>query len=409
MANVKIRLLGNFEITSDGSLALASLQQARKTNLFIQYLILNKGRPVSHEELLAVLWSGRESGNPATALRTLLHRYRNLIAQSGIQELEHSVLTTRGYYQWNMALDCEVDIYEMDRLCREAGDERLARQTRIARCARVLELYAGPLLGGGSDESWIVLKSVYYHDKFIECVLMLIDLLKQDEAHDAVIQMCRRAQEVEPFDERLHLELVLALSKTGRKHEALSRYYYFLNDLSHPEPGARVSEELRAVYRTIMEADSRSDSDIDAIRAKLEEQDAGSGALLCDYAIFAEIYRIQERMLARSGNAIFLGLFSIGSANGEPAGPLVQEGAMQSLLGVLRGSLRRGDTISRYSASQYVVLLPAVTYDSGKMVMERIRQAFYQAHAKSSLLLGYKIRPLNAGVLIDRQRADAQG
>ncbi len=409
MAKVKIRLLGNFEITSDGSLVLEQLQQARKTNLFIQYLILNRGRPVSHEELLTALWSDRESGNPSTALRTLLHRYRSLIAQSGIQELECSVLTTRGYYQWNMALNCEVDIYEVDRLCREAADERLSRQKRIERCARVLDLYSGPLLGGGSDESWIVLKSVYYHDKFIECMLILIELLKQADAYGAVIQVCRRAQEVEPFDGRLHLELILALSKTGRKHEALSRYYYFLNDLSGQEQGAQAPEELRAVYHRLMQADSKADADIDAIRALLEEKSNESGALICEYAIFPEIYRIQKRILARNGSTIFLGLCIIGNANGEPVDSLVQESAMQTLLKVLHGNLRRGDTISRYSASQYALLLSAVTYDSGKAVMERVRQAFYQAHTKSSLMFGYKIRPLNTGAPADNQRVHARG
>ena len=63
--------------------------------------------------------------------------------------------------------------------------------------------------------------------------------------------------------------------------------------------------------------------------------------------------------------------------------------------GVPRKNLRRGDTISRYSAMQYVVLLPAVTYETGKMVMERIKSTFYASQVKSSVSLTYKIRSLS--------------
>lgn len=116
MKEIKIKLFGNFEITADGNVVLEQLKQARKTNLFIQYLILKKGAPVSHEELLDMLWSDRESSNPATALRTLLHRYRNLIEESGIEELKDSIVTTRGFYRWNAGLPCSVDVYEMEQV-----------------------------------------------------------------------------------------------------------------------------------------------------------------------------------------------------------------------------------------------------------------------------------------------------
>ena len=67
---------------------------------------------------------------------------------------------------------------------------------------------------------------------------------------------------------------------------------------------------------------------------------------------------------------------------------------MKQLLDTARFNLRRGDTISRYSAMQYVVLLPSVTYETGKMVMERIKKAFYKEYIKSSVMLTYKLRPL---------------
>lgn len=80
---VQINLFGGLEVLADGKPVLEQLRQSRKTDLFLEYLILRRGRPVPHEELLGALWSDRESRNPATALRTLLHRYRRIVQTEG--------------------------------------------------------------------------------------------------------------------------------------------------------------------------------------------------------------------------------------------------------------------------------------------------------------------------------------
>ena len=59
--------------------------------------------------------------------------------------------------------------------------------------------------------------------------------------------------------------------------------------------------------------------------------------------------------------------------------PLKLDDIMKQLLEVLRGSLRKGDIITHYTASQYALLLPLKSYDNGKLVMERVKSAFYPA------------------------------
>ena len=240
-ARIKIKMFGNFEIVVNGNVVLGQLRQAKKTCLFLEYLILKKDRPVTHEELLDMLWSEKDSANPATALRTLLHRYRSLVEQSGIEELRDSILTTRGSYQWNPNLDCEVDVFEFERLCFEAQQPDVSNRERIEKYLQVINLYTGPLLSNSADEIWVVPKSVYYHDMYLESIFALIDLLKQEEEHNIIVQVCRKAMDVDLFDERLHLELMMALVKTGKKREALSQYY-FATDLHYKQLGVQPSD-----------------------------------------------------------------------------------------------------------------------------------------------------------------------
>ena len=390
---VQIKLFGNFEIWMDGNAALTQLKQAKKTSQFLQYLILKRDRPVPHEELLDMLWSENESSNPATALRTLLHRYRSLVEESGITALENSVLTSRGSYQWNPNLKCEVDVYEFERICQEARNQNLKTDDRMERYNRIVQLYRGPLLSNSAEQTWVVNKSVYYHDLYLESIFAMIDLLKTQDRYDEIAEVCRKAMDVDMFDERLHLELMMALVKTGKKREALSQYY-FTSELHDKQPGSQPSDELRSAYRMIVEADQEMETDIEKVRLSLDREDDSAGAFVCDYEIFDEIYQLQRRIIERVNGTMFLALITVTSMGNDSPNSLVLDQVMKKLLTAAQPNLRRGDTISRYSATQYVVLLPSVNYETGRTVMERVRDEFYRQSGKATWMINYKLRPL---------------
>ncbi len=391
---VNISMLGKFEITVGGEVVLYQLKQSRKTRLFLEYLILKNGREATQSELLDVLWAENESANPSTALRTLLHRYRSLVEQSGIDELKDSIITNRRAYQWNPDLECVVDVFELERLCNEARRGTLSDRERIERYMQVVDLYAGPLLPSSSDEMWVVPKSVYYHDMYLSAVFALIDLLKADEGYDQIVRVSRRALEIDIYDERLNLELMMALVKTGKNREALSQYQ-FTSDLHYKQLGIQPPEEIRALYKTIIKNDQEMEADIDDIQVGIENEDETKGAFVCEYEIFKDIYQLQRRMIERYNSTMFIALLTISNTYDVPFDPLVLDSIMKKLLDITRLSLRRGDTISRYSSMQYVILLPSINYETGKMVMERVKRVFYNSYVKSSVMLTYKLKPLN--------------
>ncbi len=393
-ARVKIKLFGSFSVLADGNLVLEQLQQAKKTCLFLEYLILKRDAPVSHEELLSALWSERDSRNPATALRTLLHRYRTLVEESGLTELTNSILTVRGGYRWNPDLPIEIDVYEFERLCRAASDATTPAETRISFYEDALEIYAGPLLRRTANESWIVAKSVYYHDLFLESTFALIRLLQEQEQYDRIITVCRRAMDVDLFDERLHLAYTIALTKTGKKSEALSQYY-FVSKLHENDAESQPSENLRAICEQIALADTELENDIDRIQALLSNEQVHEGAFVCPYNIFPEIFRLQQRMISRYNATMFLVLLNVHCADGSVLQGLQLSMTMDALLETAQHSLRRGDTICRYSALQYVILLPSVNYETGRTVIERIKKSFYEKCQIPSIMPNYRLRALH--------------
>lgn len=376
---VQINLFGGLEVLADGKPVLEQLRQSRKTDLFLEYLILRRGRPVPHEELLAALWSDRESRNPATALRTLLHRYRRIVQAEGLVPLEHSVLTMRGYYQWNAEMEhCTVDVYAFEKLAQEARELPVGDEKRIPLYRRMIALYRGPLLLTAA-QSWIVPRSVYYHDLYTECVYGLIDLLKAREAFDEIVALCRQVAEVEQFDGRLQAELMLALARTDAGAQTAAA-----------GTEALPQETLRTVYDTVLRAEHSVQADFEALQLTLDQPD--SGAYACEFPVFQGIYQLQRKLSKHAATAVLLCLLTLTGPEGEQQGEAF-ETEMQRLYEVAAGTLRRGDILSRYGTAEIAALLPVGSYEAGRQAVERVCRAFYRGEVPG-YVVSYRLRPL---------------
>ncbi len=117
---ISIRLFDGFEIKKGDKPILENLSNTRKTKLFVAYLLVNRDRPITHQELFELLWSGEDYANPATALRTLLYRFRSMIDKEKADALSGAIISHRGTYQWNKNLDVSIDALDFAALA-EAG------------------------------------------------------------------------------------------------------------------------------------------------------------------------------------------------------------------------------------------------------------------------------------------------
>ena len=191
MADIEIRMLGKFEILMDGKPVLAALKQSRKATMLIQYLVLQKGERVTHKDLTDTLWNGERSTNPDMALRAIMHRFRNMIEAEGLKELETCIITSRGYYQWNPAMECRVDVFEMEALMEEAR-RQLNPAAAVARYERVLELYAGRLLPMFCNEPWVETRSLTLHVQYRIALFQVLEACKRKGENERIVKLCRR-------------------------------------------------------------------------------------------------------------------------------------------------------------------------------------------------------------------------
>ncbi len=389
---VKVYMFGGFRIMVGGKNILGVLRGSKKKLSLLHYLLLNHDKPLPTSDLMALLWMGEEGLNLESALKTLISRLRKDLLAQGLPD---AILTKPGAYMWNFALGT-VDIYEFEKLCKALAErKKLDKRTR-AQFEEALYLYTGDLLMGSDLDAYLASRSYYFHSLYLKTMYHYMELLGEAGKYDEVIRVCKMALEIDVFDSGLNLALMSALMKQGKSKEALAQYQN-TTSLHYTQLGLKPSNEILEFYQELIKKERSSQADIEEIRRELQEDSSRGGAFVCDYAVFKDIYQLQMRNLKRMDMPMFLALISISVFDKREMDSLVLEQAIKRLLRTLQKSLRKGDTIARYSPTQYAALLPSVaSYEIGRKVLERVKTAFYRDSENVDLVFNYKLAPLDA-------------
>ena len=158
--------------------------------------------------------------------------------------------------------------------------------------------------------------------------------------------------------------------------------------------GIRPSQETRSVYRNAVHAPEDRTMAMDEVLEHLQEPEAPPGALECDYDYFKMLCFAERRSMERSGNVTHVALLSITGTPEKPLSKRSRNRIMDQLGESLRSNLRRGDVISRCSASQYILLLPKANYENSCMVCRRCMAAFQRKHPHVTARIHYLVQPL---------------
>ncbi|MCL1913850.1 MAG: winged helix-turn-helix domain-containing protein [Eubacteriaceae bacterium] len=379
-----VTLFSSFSVRLGSYDIVDYLGSSKKKAELLAFLVLNKDKPIQAFDLYDVLWPNDENSNPESSLKTLMSRLRANLDEFG---LKTAIVTKKGFYSWNPKIPCNIDVFEFTALADELkGASNLTEQNE-QKFKRAIAIYTGDLLPSLALSSWVVSKSMLYHNLYLDILYSYASLLSSNDRLSETVHYCKMGLDIDPNDYRLSLELIGTLIKLGKTREALTQYKKSgagSNDLGMPP-----FEEMDSYYKKLIKIDTQASLDIDSILVDLFEEE--EGAYICDYAIFKVIYQINMRNMKRLGTSMFLALITIDC---QEADLMLVDKVMEILADTLRGSLRRGDTIARYSINQFALLLPTVNHQTGHRVLERIKKDFFQRCASSQISMNFKLRPV---------------
>jgi hypothetical protein len=194
--------------------------------------------------------------------------------------------------------------------------------------------------------------------------------------------------------------LIEALADNGRYREALA-HYESTTKMFYSQFGVTPSAEFMAIYKRVIKLTNDVETDLNVIKAGLREiRDSrdNHSAFFCEYEIFKEIYQLESRAQSRTGQNVFLALLTIAGPGGEPLNQKPLTTAMEKLMRSVQVSLRHGDVFTRFSISQYLIMLPCVNIENGEMIMERIVRHFKRENPRSSAHIRYNLQPIDVSM-----------
>ncbi|HIQ58006.1 MAG TPA: winged helix-turn-helix domain-containing protein [Candidatus Merdivicinus intestinavium] len=389
---VHIRMLGEFSIQWGDKRVSDADGRARKVWFLIEYLIANRQKSFSLEQLSEAVWSDSEdSDNPKNALKNLVYRARTLLkALSGEMEF---IVYSNNSYSWNQAIPCAVDAEEFERLCAKGEEPGLDAGRRMQAYRRAVELYQGEFLPKSACLGWVVTKSAYYASLYSRAVEQAVRMLGESGRHSEVVEVCEMAVVQSPYEENIHYALLKALIATGQRRKAIA-HYERLAEFFYESLGVTLSSEVRALYKEMTTGMEALEADMDSIEQDLRETDMPQHAFYCDYEIFRQMYRLQARSIARTGQSVHIALLTLRNLKGETPDANLIQSAMTQLRDVTLASLRKGDLVSVYSTNQLVLMLPMTTYENGQKVLRRILAAFAKKRRKYDCYVDTKLREI---------------
>lgn len=380
-----VKTLGRFEISDGTHILNDDVLRSDMLKKLVIYFITHREYPVSVQELSDALWREDEIENPQGALKNLMYRLRNLMKKHLGDK--NYFITRQGSYAWNNEIEVDLDVERFEECCKLAKAEKVIKN-RILLYEEAATYYLGRFFENSLDSHWIITLSAYYHSLYLDAVKQVAEYFMREEKYHETAILTSKALHMDIADEDLHYFYIMSLIKEHKYELAVKRYEEAVSVI-YDTLGIRNPAKLQLVQQELLGMKKGTEAEpLEDIYDDMEEEDS-TGVFFCGYPIFKEIYRLEVRKNARLGESHYLVLFTMQLNDGikienEQTKKFLAEKAMKDLEHTLRKVLRIGDVATRYSDSQFMVLLPTCTYESSKNVAERVIKA-YQLHNKKNM------------------------
>lgn len=380
----KIKMFGGFSIQCGNAVLEDSAGRMQQVWNLLEYLLMYRSRDISQSALIDLLWPDEQSDNPANALKNLAYRLRSMLTKAFPEEKRPFIIYNRGSYCWNRDLCCSLDIEEFEEYIRQAESHDLPQEMRTVLLRKACDAYTGQLLPKSLREQWVVSVRTYYHHLYIKAVGQASEWLMDAHDYAGVVELTEKGIALDPYEEHLHELLIRALALSG-KHNAALEHYYQVTNLFYDELGIKVSSRITDLYHEIAKSVNHVASDLSIIEENLHTASQHEGAFFCDYETFKSIYASQSCLIGRSGQSMYVVLLTVCDRSGAVPETDLLVSAMDALKNVTTRTLRKSDIVTRFSPTQYILLLSNLTYENCEMVLKRVLDKFRQKFRLSSI------------------------
>lgn len=222
---------------------------AGQVRTVLAVLLVHRGRPVSTDRLIDVLWPRRAPRDAASALQVKISQLRAALAAA---EPAARALVTSGSASYRLEVAAEaVDAGRFEESLARAGADARSRADALT---TALRLWRGPAFADVADEEFAAVEAARLEELRLTAVEARAEaLLELAEDGDLVAELAPLVAE-HPLRERLRAAHLRALYRSGRQSEALAGFTE-LRERLRTELGIDPGPEVVAVHRAILAQD----------------------------------------------------------------------------------------------------------------------------------------------------------
>ena len=387
---IRVWMLDKFSVAYGEQKIEDNAKRVSKVWLLLAYLLCNRERILTQNELLAQIWGDEADGASGGILKTTMWRVRQLLETLDPQFGKDMILYNSNGYRWNPEYVVETDFEAFEALCKQAA--QAVHKDRIGLYREALSLYESDFLERYSAEAWVTPLAAYYNNLYVETAISQLALLEQALLYEEVQKLSIVVLKRSPYNETVYQYLMRALMGLGEFREA-DEAYEELREKLFANLGVLPDKESQLLCKEIRRHLNHQFFSADVLRDQLIEKEPESGPIFCDFYVFRQFYQAEARSVSRRGDAIHVGMLTVAEPDNTEQAQYFMEQTMNMLQKQLAGQLRQGDIVSRCSASQFVILLQA-NYENSNMVCERVINAFAKAYPYSPAKIGHVVLSL---------------
>jgi len=247
----RIYVIGRVEIETPSGLIGEQRFPGRQGRTLFAYLICNRLRPVTREEIAGVLWPDEVPLAWETALHALVSKLRNLFKRME-GEAQIALTSAFGTYTLRLEGDAWVDreaaaaaIDEAEALLRRGDAKNAFAHGQIA------SIIARQPFLPGEDGPWFTAERARLQAILVRALDCMAEVWMANDEPKLALATARECIELEPFRETGYQRLMRFEATLGNRAEAL-RVYDSCRTLLADELGTDPSDETEALYLQLL-------------------------------------------------------------------------------------------------------------------------------------------------------------
>lgn len=343
---------------------------------------------VPREELIEMMYAKEELADAGNNLRVTVYRLKKLLADAGLPEFNY-VQIENGVYRWRSPMEVYVDAADFSAKVGAAKHEA-DEEKRFSLLLSACRLYSGEFLPIMSEESWVIVRSVQYKEQYEYALSEACACLKKKRDYEQMLELSTAACRMYPFDEwqTIRMDALMGLNR----YKEAQKFYEETAKMFFEELGISPSEKMMNQFYEMGGKIGRTYEAAGEIKENLKEEEYEEGALYLSLPSFRDEYRILRRISERTGQSIYMMVCTIVDRKGYP---MEKADKLELLSGelqnALKKSLRRGDSYTKYSPSQFLVMLIGTNRENCDMIFRRIAGCFSEKQKAWRRHLEYQV------------------